>query len=85
MAGEFVTREFVELHFIVRTSWFFGAYGLNFVETMLRLGDQKDSIKVVADQIGSPTYTYDLAEFLLKLVKTNFYGTYHASNAGVCS
>jgi dTDP-4-dehydrorhamnose reductase len=85
LAGELAVRELVERYYIVRTSWVFGKYGANFVETMLRISAEKDSIKVVSDQIGAPTYTFDLAEFLLKLVESESYGTFHVSNAGVCS
>lgn len=85
LEGEEIVRKLVDQHFIVRTSWVFGKYGSNFVKTMLRLSSEKDTVRVVSDQIGSPTYTYDLAELLLKLVKTENYGTYHVSNSGTCS
>lgn len=85
LAGETFVRELMEKYFIVRTSWVFGLYGNNFVKTMLKLGRQGHSLKVVDDQIGSPTYTKDLAEFLLSLVQSEKYGTYHVSNTGACS
>ncbi|WP_225445608.1 dTDP-4-dehydrorhamnose reductase [Paenibacillus arenosi] len=71
--------------FIVRTSWVFGRHGSNFVKTMLELGKINHELKVVHDQIGSPTYTKDLAECLLKLIHTDWFGTYHVSNSGSCS
>lgn len=72
-------------HFIVRTSWVFGIHGNNFVKTMLRLSETKNELGVVCDQIGSPTYTVDLAKALLDLALTNDYGTYHINNDGYCS
>ncbi|WP_414698875.1 dTDP-4-dehydrorhamnose reductase [Paenibacillus sp. LPE1-1-1.1] len=84
-AGEQLVQTLYDRYYIVRTSWVFGKYGNNFVKTMLKLAEERDQLKVVADQIGSPTYTYDLAEFLLELVHTDYYGIYHASNSGTCS
>lgn len=74
-----------EKHFIVRISWAFGKNGNNFVKTMLRLAETRTEISVVVDQIGSPTYTYDLARLLVDLSLTTKYGIYHATNEGVCS
>lgn len=85
LAGEEFVSSLSSRHFIVRTSWVFGKYGSNFVKTMLKLAEERDSVKVVNDQIGSPTYTLDLAGFLFDLVKTGHYGVYHASNTGACS
>lgn len=85
LAGEELVRTLCSRYFIVRTSWVYGKYGNNFVRTMLKLAGERDSLKVVSDQIGSPTYTLDLAEFLVRLVRTERYGVYHASNTGACS
>jgi dTDP-4-dehydrorhamnose reductase len=84
-AGEHMVQTLSTKFFIVRTSWVYGLYGNNFVKTMLRLAVGRDQLKVVHDQVGSPTFTEDLADFLLKLVVTENYGVYHASNSGVCS
>lgn len=72
-------------HFIVRTSWVFGINGKNFVKTMLRVSKDKQEVSVVSDQIGSPTYTVDLANLLVTMAETEKYGTYHANNEGYCS
>ncbi|WP_261302632.1 dTDP-4-dehydrorhamnose reductase [Paenibacillus andongensis] len=84
-AGEQHVLSLSTKHFIVRTSWVYGMHGNNFVKTMLQLAKTRDSIKVVSDQFGSPTYTVDLVLFLDKLIQTERYGIYHASNSGVCS
>ncbi|BFT75358.1 dTDP-4-dehydrorhamnose reductase [Paenibacillus sp. P36] len=84
-AGELLVQTLSTKYFIVRTSWVYGLYGANFVKTMLKLAQDRDSLKVVNDQFGSPTYTVDLANFLEQLVRTERYGIYHASNTGVCS
>ncbi|MGQ7884808.1 dTDP-4-dehydrorhamnose reductase [Paenibacillus sp. WC2504] len=84
-AGELLVQTLSTKYFIVRTSWVYGLYGANFVKTMLKLAQDRDSLKVVNDQFGSPTYTVDLASFLEQLVRTERYGIYHASNTGVCS
>lgn len=84
-AGEQLVQTLCSRYFIVRTSWVYGKNGNNFVKTMLKLGREKPSLQVVHDQIGSPTYTVDLATFLLELVATEKYGVYHASNTGSCS
>lgn len=83
--GELETRKFVEQHFIIRVSWVFGVNGNNFIKTMLRLGKERDAISVVSDQIGSPTYTFDLAELISQVIVTDKYGIYHATNEGLCS
>ncbi|MBQ3420963.1 MAG: dTDP-4-dehydrorhamnose reductase, partial [Romboutsia sp.] len=83
--GELKVKEILDKYFIVRTSWVFGANGGNFVKTMLRLGKEKDSLNVVCDQIGSPTYTSDLAVLLCDMAVTDKYGVYHGTNEGFCS
>lgn len=72
-------------HFITRISWVFGINGGNFVKTMLKLSDTHDQLTVVSDQVGSPTYTVDLARLLVDMVHTEKYGTYHVNNEGYCS
>ena len=72
-------------HFITRISWVFGINGNNFIKTMLKLSENHESLNVVADQIGSPTYTVDLARLLVDMSSTEKYGTYHATNEGYCS
>lgn len=84
-AGEMLVQSLSPAFFIVRTSWVYGLNGHNFVKTMLKLGQEKSELKVVHDQKGSPTYTVDLAEFLLELIQTEKYGVYHASNSGECT
>lgn len=83
--GEKRVQSILEEHFIVRISWVFGVNGNNFIKTMLKLSETRSELNVVGDQIGSPTYTYDLAELLLDMVQTDKYGIYHASNEGYCS
>ena len=85
LAGEKAVTETLERYFIVRISWVFGQHGNNFVKTMLRLGKERDSLNVVCDQIGSPTYTADLAPLLCDMAATEKYGIYHATNEGICS
>ena len=85
LLGENKVKELVDKYFIVRTSWVFGVNGSNFVKNMLKLGSEKDEISVVADQVGSPTYTVDLAVLLCEMLFTEKYGTYHATNEGYCS
>lgn len=72
-------------YFIVRIAWVFGVNGNNFIKTMLRLGKAHGAVSVVNDQIGSPTYTYDLAKLCVQMIQTNKYGIYHATNEGLCS
>lgn len=83
--GEVEVQKILDKYFVVRISWVFGSNGNNFVKTMLRLGKERDEISVVADQIGSPTYTYDLATLLVEMIGTEKYGIYHATNEGYCS
>lgn len=85
LAGELVVQSFLDKYFIVRISWVFGKNGNNFVKTMLRLAESKTELNVVSDQIGSPTYTADLAPLLCDMVQSTNYGVYHATNEGVCS
>lgn len=86
LEGEKLVQQLCPKHFIVRTSWVFGAYGRgNFVKTVLRLADTKDKITVVTDQVGSPTYSRDLAVLLADMAETEKYGTYHATNEEFCS
>ncbi|BCD26136.1 NAD(P)-dependent oxidoreductase [Bacillus cereus] len=85
LVGEQYTQEYCSKSYIVRTSWVFGLYGNNFVKTMLRLAEEKKELGIVHDQVGSPTYTTDLARFIISLVQTDKYGVYHGSNSGVCS
>lgn len=84
LAGEENAR-FNPNHLIVRTQWLYGLHGKNFVETMLRLGKEKDEIGVVHDQVGSPTWTVDLSVAIRALIEKDCRGTYHAANAGSCS
>lgn len=85
LEGENAVRKCLEKYFIVRTSWVFGINGNNFVKTMLRLGAERDELTVVADQIGSPTYTPDLARLICDLIVTAKYGVYHGTNENYCS
>jgi dTDP-4-dehydrorhamnose reductase len=84
-AGEELVASFSTRYFVVRTSWLYGAFGGNFVKTMLKLGKEGKRLTVVDDQVGSPTYTVDLADFLAELITTEKFGIYHASNTGSCS
>ena len=82
LEGELAVRELVEKYFIVRIAWVFGSNGKNFVRTMLSAGRMHESVRVVNDQIGTPTYTYDLARLLVDMIETEKYGCYHATNEG---
>lgn len=85
-AGEDFVMEILKKYFIIRISWVFGINGNNFIKTMLRLADSgKTELNVVCDQIGSPTYTYDLSKLICDMMETEKYGIYHATNEGVCS
>lgn len=83
--GELAVEELVEKFFTVRIAWVFGVAGKNFIKTMLRLGKERGAVSVVEDQVGSPTYTYDLARLLVDMIQTDYYGRYHATNEGFCS
>ncbi|HML69654.1 MAG TPA: dTDP-4-dehydrorhamnose reductase [Clostridia bacterium] len=85
LAGEFAVRQLLKRYFIVRTSWAFGKNGKNFVKSILRLGMEQDEVNVVCDQVGSPTYTVDLARLLVDMALSERYGVYHATNEGFCS
>lgn len=80
--GEFAVSEILYKYFIVRIAWVFGTNGNNFIKTMLKVGKKFDTIRVVNDQIGTPTYTYDLARLLVDMIETDKYGYYHATNEG---
>lgn len=84
-AGEELVKAVLPEHYIIRTSWLYGRDGHNFVKTILRLADERDELKVVNDQIGSPTYCHDLAVRISELMTTGWYGTFHVTNAGSCS
>lgn len=83
--GELAIEELLSKYFIVRIAWVFGVNGKNFIKTMLRLGEANGAVSVVDDQIGSPTYTLDLARLLVDMIETGRYGRYHATNEGLCS
>ncbi len=83
--GELAVRAAMSRYFIVRVSWTYGRVGKNFVKTMLRLGAEREEVRVVCDQVGSPTYTKDLAPLLADMAATEKFGVYHATNEGVCS
>ncbi len=83
--GELAVEELLDRYFTVRIAWVFGVAGKNFIKTMLRLGKERGAVSVVDDQVGSPTYTYDLARLLVDMIQTDKYGRYHATNEGLCS
>ena len=85
LAGEQYVASLSNKYFIVRTSWLYGRQGKNFVKTMLNLAQEKSEVSVVNDQVGSPTWSKDLAYFIEELIQTELYGIYHASNGGLCS
>lgn len=83
--GEIYVQELLEKYYIVRISWVFGENGNNFIDTMLRLAKDRDEINVINDQVGSPTYTKDLAPLLVDMIETDKYGVYHVTNEGYCT
>lgn len=83
--GELAVEKYLDKYFIVRIAWVFGVNGNNFIKTMLRLAETKDELDVVNDQVGSPTYTLDLAVLLVDMVESDKYGRYHATNEGLCT
>jgi dTDP-4-dehydrorhamnose reductase len=85
LEGERHVQKLMSNFFVVRTSWLFGLHGRNFVDTIIGLGQDRDSIEVVKDQVGSPTFTRDLGLALLKIVQSTRYGIYHVCNSGSCS
>jgi dTDP-4-dehydrorhamnose reductase len=82
LEGELAVSGMLEKYFIVRIAWVFGVNGKNFIKTMLNIGKNHDVLRVVNDQIGTPTYTYDLARLLVDMIETEKYGYYHATNEG---
>lgn len=82
LEGELAVSETLEKYFIVRIAWVFGLNGKNFIKTMLNVGRTHDTVRVVNDQIGTPTYTYDLARLLVDMIESDKYGYYHATNEG---
>ena len=85
LAGEEYVRALCPRHFIVRTAWLYGEHGKNFPLAILTAAKSKKELKVVADQVGSPTFTFDLALAIRDLISTSRYGTYHIANKGSCS
>lgn len=82
LEGELAVSELLDKYFIIRIAWVFGKNGNNFIKTMLNLGKKYDTLKVVCDQIGTPTYTFDLARLLVDMIETEKYGYYHVTNEG---
>ena len=82
LGGELAVSNTIDKYFIVRIAWVFGVNGKNFIKTMLNVGKTHDTVKVVNDQIGTPTYTYDLARLLVDMIESDKYGYYHATNEG---
>lgn len=82
LEGELAVSETLDKYFIVRIAWVFGVNGKNFIKTMLNVGKNHDTVKVVSDQIGTPTYTFDLAKLLVQMIQSDKYGYYHATNEG---
>ena len=82
LEGEQAVSELLQKYFIVRIAWVFGVNGNNFIKTMLNVGKNHDTVRVVSDQVGTPTYTYDLARLLVDMIETEKYGCYHVTNEG---
>ena len=82
LKGELEVAKILDRYFIVRIAWVFGKNGKNFIKTMIKVGETHDTVEVVSDQIGTPTYTYDLARLLVDMIETDKYGYYHATNEG---
>ncbi len=85
LEGEYKVLENLDKYYIVRISWVFGINGANFIKTMLRLSESHSELNVVCDQVGSPTYTADLAPLVCDMIQSGKYGVYHATNEGYCS
>ena len=85
LEGELYVQNILEKYYIVRISWVFGENGNNFIDTMIKLSKDRDELNVIDDQIGSPTYTKDLAPLLVEMIESDKYGIYHATNDGYCT
>jgi dTDP-4-dehydrorhamnose reductase len=87
LEGELAVAASLEKYYTLRTSWLYSEYGNNFVKTMLKLGAERDELRIIADQVGTPTYAIDLADCILRIISSSkdAYGTYHYSNEGVAS
>lgn len=85
LAGEIYTTTLLDHFYLIRTAWLYGRTGKNFVKTILRLAEENKELHIVDDQIGSPTFSYDLAEVIARLIETGWYGFYHAVNEGASS
>lgn len=87
LEGELAVSALLEKYYTLRTSWLYSEYGNNFVKTMLKLGAERDELRIIADQVGTPTYAMDLADCILQIIASgkDAYGTYHYSNEGVAS
>lgn len=85
LAGEEFVKQFADKYFIIRTAWLYGINGKNFPKTMLELAENHDEVKVVYDEVGTPTYTPDLAKAISQLINTDYFGIYHITNSGSCS
>ena len=83
--GELAVSSILDKYFIIRTAWLYGINGKNFPKTMLKLAENHDEVKVVYDEVGTPTYTPDLAKAISQLINTDYFGIYHITNSGSCS